>query len=142
MWRNHICGLIMLDLLDAGRARQLADLTGLIAAQNRAQALEAARKAEAEGMTSEGNLSEDIVQPLRARHRDRHKHIEDRSDGNGGHGTIAERHDEIELLLIAIEREHINELFRSGMLKDKARRRIERDLDLREAGVANQWTEQ
>jgi P-type conjugative transfer protein TrbJ len=39
--------------LAAVQTRQLADLTGLIAAQNRAQALEAARKAEAEGQAQE-----------------------------------------------------------------------------------------
>jgi len=39
--------------LVAVQTRQLADLTGLIAAQNRAQALEAARKAEAEGQAHE-----------------------------------------------------------------------------------------
>lgn len=39
--------------LAAVQTRQLADLTGLLAAQNRAQALEAARKAEAEGQAQE-----------------------------------------------------------------------------------------
>ena len=37
-----------------------------------------------------------------------------------------------------IERQHINDLFRDGKLKDDARRRIERELDLREAHLANQ----
>jgi monovalent cation/hydrogen antiporter len=46
--------------------------------------------------------------------------------------------DEIELSLIDIERQQINELFRSGNLKDEARRRIERQLDLREAERRNQ----
>jgi hypothetical protein len=61
---------------------------------------------------------------------------------NDGHRKLTERHDEIELLLIASERERINELFRSGNLKDEARRRIERELDLREVDLANQWIEQ
>jgi monovalent cation/hydrogen antiporter len=107
----------------------------------RRQGIEAAIE-RLDQITSEGNLPENIVEPLRARHRDRLKHIEHRSDGNDDHRTATERHDEIELLLIATERDRINELFRSGMLKDEARRRIERDLDLREAGVANQWTEE
>ena len=46
--------------------------------------------------------------------------------------------DEIELSLIETERQQINELFRSGKLKDEARRRIERQLDLREAERRNQ----
>jgi hypothetical protein len=45
--------------------------------------------------------------------------------------------DEIELMLIAAERERINELYRQGALKDEARRRLERELDLREANLAN-----
>jgi hypothetical protein len=43
---------------------------------------------------------------------------------------------EMECLLLAAEREHINELFRGGRLKDDSRRRIERELDLREAHFA------
>ena len=39
--------------LVAVQTRQLADLTALLAAQGRAQALEAARKAEAEGQAQE-----------------------------------------------------------------------------------------
>jgi CPA1 family monovalent cation:H+ antiporter len=81
----------------------------------------------------ERGLSEDIVQPLRARHRARLKYIEHKSDGDDGHEKLTELHDEIELLLIAAERQYINELFRRGELKDEARRRIERELDLREA---------
>ena len=45
--------------------------------------------------------------------------------------------DEIELLLIEAERDRINELFSGGELKDEARRRIERELDLRDAHLAN-----
>jgi monovalent cation/hydrogen antiporter len=93
-------------------------------------------------LTSERKLSQDIVQPLRARHRDRLKHIEHRSDGNDGHRKLTELHDEIELVLIAAERQHINELYRSGGLKDEARRRIERELDLREVDLANQRSEE
>jgi monovalent cation/hydrogen antiporter len=128
-----------LGLAHAGRLERHSDN----AEEDRArrQGIEAAIE-RLDQITSERTFSESIVQPLRARHRDRLKHIEQKSDGNDGHRTATERRDEIELLLIAAERERINELFRSGMLKDEARRRIERDLDLREAGVSNQWTEQ
>ena len=44
--------------------------------------------------------------------------------------------------LIATERDAINDLFREGKLKDEARRRIERELDLREAHLANQKGEE
>jgi monovalent cation/hydrogen antiporter len=39
--------------------------------------------------------------------------------------------------LLAIERDKMITLFREGHLKDEPRRRIERDLDLREAELAN-----
>ena len=55
--------------------------------------------------------------------------------------VLAARHDEIELQLIAEERELINALLREGKLKDDARRRIERELDLREADVLNRMNE-
>jgi CPA1 family monovalent cation:H+ antiporter len=86
-------------------------------------------------LTRERQLSEDIVQPLLAQQRDRLKQFELRS---GGHRKIPELHDEIELLLIVAERQRINQLFRDGKLNDEVRRRIERELDLHEAHLANQ----
>ena len=41
-------------------------------------------------------------------------------------------------MLFRSERQSVNDLFRGGKLKDEARRRIERELDLREAHLANQ----
>jgi CPA1 family monovalent cation:H+ antiporter len=38
--------------------------------------------------------------------------------------------------LIALEREYIYQLLRDGQITDEARRRIERELDLEEAGIA------
>jgi hypothetical protein len=57
----------------------------------------------------------------------------------GNHGQL---HDRIEHLLIEAERTRVNELFRNGKLTDEARRRIERELDLREAHLANQIFDQ
>jgi len=128
-----------LGLAHAGRRERHAD--NVEEHKARRQGIEAAIE-RLDQIASERNLSENIVQPLRARHRHRLKHIEHRSDGNAGHRKVTERHDEIELLLITTERERINELFRSGMLKDEARRRIERELDLREVDLASQGTEQ
>jgi hypothetical protein len=39
-------------------------------------------------------------------------------------------------------RQKINELYRSGRLKDETRRRIERELDVREAHLSNQRSEE
>ncbi|PWB89780.1 Na+/H+ antiporter [Methylocystis sp. MitZ-2018] len=50
-------------------------------------------------------------------------------------------HDEIDLQLIAEERNLINGMLREGELTDEARRRIERELDLREADVLNRRKE-
>jgi len=55
--------------------------------------------------------------------------------------ALTELHDEIELELIAAERDAINDMLREGALKDEARRRIERELDLREADVLNRRNE-
>ncbi|MGH6848598.1 MAG: Na+/H+ antiporter [Methylocella sp.] len=128
-----------LGLAHAGRLERRADKVE----ENKArrQGIEAAIE-RLDQLTSERNLSDDIVRPLRARQRDRLKHIEHRSDGNDGNRKLTELYDEIVLSLIAAERQHINELYRSGMLKDEARRRIERELDLREADLANQRTEE
>jgi Na+/H+ antiporter len=90
-------------------------------------------------LTAERQLSEDVVRPLLAQQRDRLKQFELRSEG---HRKLPELHDEIELLLIVAERERINELFRSNKLNDATRRRIERELDLREAHLANQRSEE
>jgi Na+/H+ antiporter len=124
-----------LGLVHAGRLERHADRVEEHKA--RRQGIEAAIE-RLDQLTSERNLSEDIVRPLRARHADRLKHIEQRSDGDDGNRKLTKLRDEIELLLIAAERRRVNELSRSGMLKDEARRRIERELDLREAQLISQ----
>jgi monovalent cation/hydrogen antiporter len=74
---------------------------------------------------------------LRARHQDRLSHVTHRSEGNEAYHRLTELHHEIEMELIEAERKRINELYRRGELKDEARRRIERELDLREAHIMN-----
>jgi monovalent cation/hydrogen antiporter len=121
-----------LGLAHAGRREHRADMAEEFAA--RRLAIDAAIE-RLDELEAERGLSPDIVHPLRARHRDRLKHIGDRSDG--AHKELIELHDEIEYLLIAAERRRINDLYRQGKLKDEARRRIERELDLRDAHLAN-----
>ena len=134
-WPAHI----VLGLAHAGRRERHADRAEEHEA--RRQAIEAAM-GRLDQLRAERDLSEDVVHPLRARHRDRLRHIEHRSDGDHRHRKLTEIHNEIELSLIAAERQRINELFRSGRLKDEARRRIERELDLREAHLASQRVEE
>jgi monovalent cation/hydrogen antiporter len=104
-----------------------------------------ARSAAVEGaierfdqLAAERNLPPDVIKAVRAQHRDRLKHVENRSAGDGDIRNHSELHDEVERLLIAAERTRINDLFRSGKLKDEARRRIERELDMREAHLSSQ----
>jgi len=74
-----------------------------------------------------------IVEPLRAYHYERLQHLEYRTGTDELNTQLARMSDELELLLIEAERKHLYALLRSGRLKDEARRRIERELDLREA---------
>ena len=128
-----------LGLANAGRRERHTDREEEL--QARRQAIEAAIRRLAE-LKAERNLPEDFAHPLRARHRDRLKHIDHKIDGGEAHRKLTELDDEIELLLIEAERQAINDLFRNGGLKAEARRRIERELDLREAHLANQRAEE
>ena len=93
-------------------------------------------------LATERSLPEEVAKPLRAAQRARLLHIELKGDGAGPRGRRADVHDEIELELIAAERQLINDLYRDAKLKDEARRRIERELDLREAQLLNQRDEE
>ena len=80
-------------------------------------------------LAAKRDLSPDVIEAILVQHRDRLKHLEGPSGGDYGHKSHGELHDGVERLLISPERTRINELFRSGKLKDEARRRIERELD-------------
>ena len=123
-----------LGLAHAGRLERHADTIEEYKA--RQQGIEAAI-ARLDALASERNLVEETILPLRTYERNRLKLAKLRIDGDSGHQKCAEQRDEIELDLIAAERRRINELWRSGKLKDEARRRIERELDLREAHLNN-----
>jgi CPA1 family monovalent cation:H+ antiporter len=72
--------------------------------------------------------------PLRTLYRERLKHV---ASGEAGGVDAAAAHANVVAQLLAIEREKMIELYRGGHLKDEPRLRIERDLDLREAQLAN-----
>jgi CPA1 family monovalent cation:H+ antiporter len=128
-----------LGLAHAGRRERRGDRAE--AYEARRLGIEAALE-RLDQLAAERDLAENVVQTLRARHRGRLKHIEHSSDGDDGYKKLAELYAEIELLLIAAERQQINDLFRGGKLKDEARRQIERELDLREAHLANHRDEE
>ncbi len=102
----------------------------------RQKAVQAALK-KLESLGKERGLADEVLDPLRARHHQRLRHIAVRGDGDEAHHQLLETHDGIEFALIQAERQLINDLYRSGDLKDEARRRIERELDLREAHLTN-----
>jgi CPA1 family monovalent cation:H+ antiporter len=88
-------------------------------------------------LAAKRELPEELLQGLHTHYRDRLRHFEHERAGEEHPPRAAEVQDEIELLLISAERRRINELHHGGALKDEARRRIERELDLRQAHLAN-----
>lgn len=125
----------LLGLAHLGRTEHTADRAQEHAA--RRQAIEAVL-ARLDSLATEHALAESVVQPLRVHHRDRLSHIDHRRGEDDGQRKLADCHDQVELVLIDAERRKLVELFCQGELTDEARRRIERELDLREAHLANQ----
>jgi monovalent cation/hydrogen antiporter len=124
----------LLGLANAGARELLADRTAELLARRRA--IEAAIE-RLEQLAVERAFADDVVRRLLAEQRGRLRHFEHAAEPNEHPQHPPERADEIELLLIATERECVNELYRQGTLKDEVRRRLERELDLREATLAN-----
>ncbi len=123
-----------LGLAEAGRLERLQVRAEEFAA--RREAIEAAID-QLDELTTARGLPAEIVAPIRAHQQSRLNSVWHRSEDGEAHQRIVRTHDEIERLLIEVERDRVNELYRGGRLKDEARRRIERDLDLREARLTN-----
>jgi CPA1 family monovalent cation:H+ antiporter len=128
-----------LGLAHAGRAER--DAERLEEDRAREKAVEAACE-RLDALAAERGLSDEFIAPIRTFHHDRVRQIENRIDGEEAHRQLRAQRDDVELLLIAAERQRINELYRDGKLKDEPRRRIERELDLREAHLVNQRGEE
>ena len=88
-------------------------------------------------LTTERQAPESVVRPIRVAHSDRLKLVDHRNDGDARHKKLVDLGDEIEFSLIDAERDFVNNLYRDGELKDEQRRHIERELDLRDASLAN-----
>jgi CPA1 family monovalent cation:H+ antiporter len=123
-----------LGLAHAGRREREAEREEEFKVRKRA--IEAAIE-RLEAVAESRKLPEPVVAPIRAHLRTRLRDVENRRDGNDHHRKLAELGDELEIALIGAERELANTLYRTGELKDEGRRRIERELDLREAVMAN-----
>jgi monovalent cation/hydrogen antiporter len=127
-----------LGLAHAGRRELRTDRVQERAA--RRQAVETAIE-RFDQLAAERSLPEEISEPLRAAQRARLLHTELKGDDADPFDTFSGAQ-EIELQLIAAERDAVNDLYQEGKLKDEARRRIERELDLREAQLANRRGEE
>ncbi len=123
-----------LGLANAGRREQHAVATEEFQARSHAVAAATARLQQ---LAVEQSLPKGVVAPLQAGLSDRLNNLEHRIDGRDGQRRLVELYDDVELALIATERRVVNDLYRDGKLKDEARRRIERELDLREAALEN-----
>src|SRR6267154_5539078 len=128
-----------LGLAHAGRREHAAEKSQEYKARRQAAIAALSRLDE---LTAAGTFSEEILQPIRTRQRHRLDHIEHGNDLDDRNRNFRDLNDEIELLLIGTERRHINEQYRRGALTDVSRRRIERELDLREAELLNQRAEE
>jgi CPA1 family monovalent cation:H+ antiporter len=80
-------------------------------------------------------LPERTIAQLRLRHQTRAKQLPDLEDPDG-FAQVAES-GRLQRELIQTERKFLHQLLRDGQIPDESRRRIERDLDLEEAAIAN-----
>ena len=121
-----------LGLAQAGRAEHRAEHESELAA--RREALGAALKS-LDAITDDRELSDEVVRLLRARHEIRANQLPDSLDPDAHDVSVAGT--ELTRELISAERKFIHRLLRDGKITDEIRRRIERDLDLEEASLAN-----
>ena len=121
-----------LRVADTGRSELIAEHQSEIVA--RREALDEALRS-LDAMIEKRELSDDVVSLLRARHEIRASQLPETLDPEthdvsaAGTGLTRE--------LIAAERKFIHMMLRDGRITDETRRRIERDLDLEEASLAN-----
>ena len=123
-----------LGLVNAGRREHERERSQEFAAR-RAAIQAAALRLDA--LSRERSLPSSIVETLRTRHADRLKYVDNKSNGDAAHEELVQMNDDVERQLLAAERDAINQLYRSGKLPSESRRRIERELDMRDAHIAS-----
>jgi CPA1 family monovalent cation:H+ antiporter len=121
-----------LDITKDGRAESIAEHEAEIVARREALA---AGLASLDAIVDERELSEELVKLLRARHDIRTSQLPAALDPDKH--DVSANGTELTRELIATERKFIHALLRDGRITDETRRRIERDLDLEEASLAN-----
>jgi CPA1 family monovalent cation:H+ antiporter len=104
--------------------------------QARREAIEAASN-RLDALAADPDVPDDVTARLRAHYRQRLAQNLIRSDDADEQRKRIAKGDQLELQLIAAEREQINEKYRQGALEAETRRRLERELDLRDAQLAS-----
>jgi monovalent cation/hydrogen antiporter len=115
-----------------GRDEHVREHESEIAARREALA---AALASLDALTDDRELSDEVVKLLRARHEIRVNQLPDSLDPDAH--EVSATGTELTRELISAERKFIHTLLRDGKITDESRRRIERDLDLEEASLAN-----
>jgi NhaP-type Na+/H+ or K+/H+ antiporter len=90
-----------------------------------------------DALAADPDVPPDIIARLRAHHRYRIEQIRMRNCDSQAQRKRIQQGDDFELQLIAAERDLINGRYRAGTLKDETRRRLEHELDLRDAQLAS-----
>ena len=121
-----------LGIAQAGRDEHAAEIESEISARREALA---AALASLDAITDDRELSDEVVKLLRARHETRANQLPDSLDPDAHQVSAAGT--DLTRELISTERKFIHVLLRDGKITDEIRRRIERDLDLEEASLAN-----
>jgi Na+/H+ antiporter len=121
-----------LGVAGTARAESVAEHESEIAA--RREALGVALKS-LDAITDDRELSDEVVKLLRARHETRANQLPDSLDPD--ESDVSAAGIDLTRELISAERKFIHVLLRDGRITDEIRRRIERDLDLEEASLAN-----
>ncbi len=121
-----------LGVAQAGRDEHVAEHELELAARREALA---AALTSLDAMTDDRELSDEVVKLLRARHDMRANELPASLDPDAP--DISATGTDLTRELISAERKFIHVLLRDGKITDEIRRRIERDLDLEEASLAN-----
>jgi len=95
-----------------------------------------------DALAADPDVPADIIARLRAHQRFRREQVNMRNCGTDEQRRRIAQGDDFELQLIAAERDLINGKYRGGSLEDETRRRLEHELDLREAQLASVRNEQ
>jgi len=124
-----------LGLVDRGRMERLSEIEGELAARQAALA-EVTRRLEE--FAAERQLPEDVVELLRTRNLSRTQILPSDLKSSLERMRLSAA---VKKELIDAERAFIYQLLREGRITDEARRRIEYELDLEEASLANRGSD-